>query len=92
MGKNCTGIFPGGHTADEYSACNFLLSDAAIKAAIYNNYLMIREASLGIHNTAYTVQVLQKPYTAISKMYPTAGPVGTENKTFTQAFPLATLR
>ncbi|OGQ49864.1 MAG: hypothetical protein A3I09_02845 [Deltaproteobacteria bacterium RIFCSPLOWO2_02_FULL_47_10] len=39
-----------------------------VRRAMYNYNLIARDESLGIHNTAFAVQVLQKTYTAISQI------------------------
>lgn len=39
---------------------------ATKKGAIYNFNLVVRDASLGVHNTSYTIQLLQRTYTNLT--------------------------
>ncbi|MFH1018838.1 MAG: cytochrome c3 family protein, partial [Pseudomonadota bacterium] len=90
-GKNCT-TTPPVLGIETYPACNFTQAVDDLKAAVWNYNLIEYDASLGVHNAAFSIQVLQKTYDAISLAHVTAGPAGTEGKTYTGAFPLAVIR
>jgi hypothetical protein len=60
------------------------LTNIDVRRAMYNYNLMVKDGSLGIHNAAFAVQLLQKTYTAISTM--NAG------NSFAADYPNATLR
>ncbi|MBI2346883.1 MAG: hypothetical protein HYV03_08445 [Deltaproteobacteria bacterium] len=61
--SSCTNVATG-KTRDDYQQCNFLDATATIRRAIWNHNLIARDGSLGVHNAAFTIQVLQKTYTA----------------------------
>lgn len=69
-----------GYTRDDYTMCNFLDASATIRRAIWNHNLIARDGSLGVHNAAFMIQVLQQTYTA-------AG-----GNSFATDYPNATLR
>jgi hypothetical protein len=73
-----------------YSACNLALAPLALRAAVWNHNLIVYDATLGIHNAAFSIQVLQKTYDALSADFATATP--NAGKTYKAAFPLAVLR
>jgi hypothetical protein len=75
-------------TRNDYQNCNIFDADAAIRRAMWNHNVIVREGSLGIHNAAFDIQVLQKTYTAISSLLGS----GATAKSFAQDFPNATLR
>ncbi|HBF13059.1 MAG TPA: hypothetical protein DDW49_06695 [Deltaproteobacteria bacterium] len=85
--NSCSAGAPtGGRNA--YQQCNFLDADDALKRAMWNYNMIVRDGSLGIHNAAYTVQVLQGTYKALGIL------LGGEASTFTYKtdFPNAALR
>ncbi|MBI4211765.1 MAG: hypothetical protein HY540_03925 [Deltaproteobacteria bacterium] len=77
--STCSNVATG-KTRDDYQQCNFMDATTTVRRAIWNHNLIARDGSLGVHNAAFAIQVLQKTYTAVG---------GT---TFTADFPLATLR
>ncbi|MBI2341457.1 MAG: hypothetical protein HYU98_01815, partial [Deltaproteobacteria bacterium] len=44
------------------------LTNIDVRRAVYNYNLIVKDNSLGVHNAAFAVQLLQKTYTAISAM------------------------
>jgi hypothetical protein len=67
-------------------SANVAIKDAQLKASW--NWLMIhRDASLGVHNTQYTIRALQTTYTDLSTNW-----TGNATNTFKNAFPAAYLR
>jgi hypothetical protein len=55
-------------------------STAALRAAAYNYNFVVVDGSLGIHNTTYTIQLLQRTYEQVT------------GKSFGEAFPRADIR
>ncbi len=58
-------------------------------SAMHNHNMIVNDASYGIHNTAYTVQILQETYKALGVMLDSQSASSYSYKT---AFPSATLR
>ncbi len=93
-GKNCTTVALPAFTAATskaalgYKTCNYLNASDTIKRALWNLNSVYRDESYGIHNAAYTIQVLQGTYAAVGKL------LGGETSTFTYKsdYPNATLR
>ena len=79
-GSHGTTKFGGG-----YSTTNAVA--AAQRKAVWNWSLEFYEGSLGVHNTQYTIRLLQSTYTDLSTNY-----YGNVSKTFQNAFPNAYLR
>lgn len=86
--NNCAiGAPPGGREA--YQPCNFVDADPILRRAVWNYNSVVRDGSLGIHNAAYAIQILQKTYQALGFLL--------QGKTVAQAayntaYPNATLR
>jgi len=55
-------------TKDDYQNCNFMEAPAYLRAAVWNFNSVVRDGSFGIHNAAYTIQVLQETYKAIGRL------------------------
>lgn len=55
-------------TPTKFKACNMAALNIDLRRAIYDYNMIVNDLSLGIHNTAFAVQLLQKTYTAISQM------------------------
>jgi hypothetical protein len=84
---NCaTGSPSGGR--DAYQPCNFLDAGAILRRAVWNYNSVVRDGSLGVHNAAYTIQVLQGTYKALGILL--EGDAATT--TYKTDFPNATLR
>jgi hypothetical protein len=75
-----TSATSGGYSADQ------VVNEAQRKAA-WNVLLSIREGSFGVHNTQFSVRLLQTSYTDLSTNY-----YGDANQTFQNAYPNAFLR
>ena len=75
-------------TRDDYQQCNIFDADPALRRALWNYNMIVREGSLGVHNAAFTIQLLQKTFTAIS-LYMN---VASYKNSFAAAYPNATLR
>jgi len=80
-----------------YRACNFNAMPDILKRAYWNHNSIKNDESLGIHNAAYTIQVLQGTYAAIQYLMSidkngAAKAWGTTKPTYQTDFPLATLR
>lgn len=86
-GKNCTTSLPT-DGKDVYQPCNFLDASKTLRRAVWNHNMLIRDGSLGIHNAAYTIQVLQGTYKALGILL--EGDATTT--TYKTDFPNATLR
>ncbi len=54
-----------GKTRNDYQICNFLDTTLPVRRAIWNHNMIVRDGSFGIHNAAYTIQVLQQTYTEV---------------------------
>lgn len=50
---------------NSYQPYNFLDASTTVRRAVWNHNLLVRDSSLGVHNAAYTIQALQKTYTAV---------------------------
>ena len=61
--STCSNVATG-KTRNDYQQCNFMDAPATVRRAIWNHNLIARDGSLGVHNAAFTVQLLQKTYTA----------------------------
>lgn len=85
--NNCTTGTPSGGR-EVYQPCNFVDADPALRRAVWNYNSVVRDGSLGIHNAAYTIQVLQGTYKALGIV------LDGEPASFTYKtdFPAATLR
>ena len=59
---------------------SFNAATATVRRAVWNYNLIARDGSLGVHNAAFAIQVLQGTYTAVG------------GNSFATDFPLATLR
>lgn len=84
---NCTTGAPSGGK-DAYQPCNFIEANAALRRAVHNYQSVVRDGSFGIHNAAYTIQVLQGTYKALGILL--EGDAATT--TYKTDFPNATLR
>lgn len=54
-----------GRERNYYKPCSFLDANVALRRAVWNHNSIVRDGSLGIHNAAYTIQVLQETYKAL---------------------------
>ncbi|MBI4238391.1 MAG: hypothetical protein HY696_08245 [Deltaproteobacteria bacterium] len=84
---SCTNV-KAGLTRDDYQQCNFLDASATMRRAVWNYNSVVRDGSLGIHNAAYTVQVLQETYKAVSILVEG----DSSSTTYKTDYPNATLR
>lgn len=75
-------------TVDELGYNDFTLANEILKRVVWNHNVIVRDYSLGIHNAAFAIQVLQKTYTAMSAL------LGSDplDKSFAEDYPQATLR
>lgn len=55
--------YTGANTTAQTDSFNAL--SATLRRGVWNHNLIVRDGSLGIHNAAYTIQVLQGTYTAV---------------------------
>ena len=63
--------------------------------ANYNWAVVDYDGSMGVHNTGFAVQLLQRTFTALSTAYPDVDDPnypGTAGDSFAEAFPMATIR
>jgi len=91
-GKDCT-TQPPVDGRDNYQPCRFVdvrngPGHRILPRAVWNYNSVVRDGSLGIHNTAYTIQVLQGTYRALRILM--QGAPGTT--TYKTDFPSAALR
>ena len=63
----CTNV-NAARTKDDYQNCNFMEAPAYLRAAVWNFNSVVRDGSLGVHNAAYTIQVLQETYKALGRL------------------------
>lgn len=71
-------------TPADYKACTMASANIDLRRAAYNHNLIANDGSLGVHNAAFAVQLLQKTYTAISTM--------NSGNSFTTDYPGAVIR
>lgn len=71
---------PGGNSTPAFYPADLSLTTPELRQAIYNYNFVVVDGSFGIHNTTYTVQLLQRTYSEL-----TGTPFGT-------AFPSAAVR
>ncbi len=64
---SCTNV-NAARTKDDYQQCNFIEAPEYLRSAVWNFNSIVREGSLGIHNAAYTIQVLQETYKALGRL------------------------
>jgi len=83
---NSAGHVTSVSTSTGYSTNSVALNEAQRKAA-WNVFVGIREGSFGVHNTQFSVRLLQTSYTDLSTNY-----YGDANQTFQNAYPDAFLR
>ena len=69
-----------GYTSTSSATKGWRIATDTIRRAVWNHNLIVRDASLGIHNAAFTVQLLQGTYTAV------------DGNSFATDYPDATLR
>jgi hypothetical protein len=74
----------GSHWTSYTNRTSFPVIYAAQRNAAWNEYLIERELSAGVHNTAFTVRLLQWTYTVLS--------TNTGGNSFQVDFPNADLR
>ncbi|MDO8643646.1 MAG: hypothetical protein Q7S00_01590, partial [bacterium] len=67
-----------------FTAAKLAAANIDIRRAVYNHNLIAKDGSLGVHNAAFAVQVLQKTYSAISQL--------NGGDSFATAYPYAVLR
>ncbi|HSA60482.1 MAG TPA: cytochrome c3 family protein [bacterium] len=94
---SCFSTMPVGKTRDDYQQCNFVEADPVLRRAVWNYNSVVRDGSLGIHNAAYAIQVLQGTYAAIESLLGidktgAAHVWGSTPPTYQTDFPQATLR
>lgn len=53
------------YTSTSSATKGWRIATDTIRRAVWNHNLIVRDASLGIHNAAFTIQVLQGTYTAV---------------------------
>lgn len=79
-----------------YSSADMCKGSNNVLFATYNWGMISNDGSMGVHNAGFAVQLLQETWTKLSKAYPQVDdpnyPQNDANKTFAQAFPLATIR
>lgn len=83
---NSTGQVTAISTSAGYATNNVVLAEAQYKAA-WNWLVCYNEGSFGVHNTQFSIRLLQSTYTDLSTNY-----FNDVTKTFQQTFPKAYLR
>ncbi len=82
---NCSTGTPTGGGREVYQPCNFKDANVALRRAVWNYNSVIRDGSLGVHNAAYTIQVLQGTYAALQQILGGQTSSYTYKTTFTNA-------
>jgi hypothetical protein len=85
---DCDTGTPTGGGREVYQPCNFVDASTTLRRAVWNFNAIVRDGSLGIHNAAYTVQVLQGTYKALGILLE----ADAATTTYKSDFPNATLR